>query len=214
VENAHLSQEAQRRSEFVTGMMSEVNHRMRNSLQSVAGLLRMELERPQARSTQEAVRRAVGHVQAVAAVHEVIRDEDFAFVDMKEAAMRVVRVTHQARREQAADIQVTGARVMLPSQKAVSVALVINELVDNALRHGVTGRKDGRITISFAEGGGEVALQVWDNGPGLPADVRADDVPGLGLKIVRGLIEQELGGKVEFESKRGFTVRARFPKLD
>ena len=214
IENTYLAQEVQRRSEFVAGMMSEVNHRMRNSLQSVAGLLRMELERPQTSSAEEVVRRAVSHVQAVAAVHEVIGDHDLAFVDMKEAAIRVVRAVRGARRDRAVDLQVTGARVMLPSQKAVSVALVINELVDNALRHGLAGKEGGRITVSLTEGGGEVLLQVRDDGVGLSKDVNLDEAPGLGLKIVRGLIEQELGGKVEFESKHGFIVRARFPKLD
>ena len=89
---------------------------------AVAGLLRMELQRPQARAAEDMVRRAISHVQAVAAVHEVIRDDDLAFVDMKEAAMRVVRVAREVMREPAADIQVTGARVMLPSQKAIGVS--------------------------------------------------------------------------------------------
>ena len=212
IENTNLAEEAQRRAEFVAGMMSEVNHRMRNSLQSVAGLLRMELERPQARSAEEVVRRAVAHVQAVAAVHEVIRDHDFAFVDLKEAALRVVRVTRSAMRDRPVDIQVTGTRVMLPSQKAISVALIINELLDNAVRHGLSGVEPGRITVSLTEGGGEVVLQVRDDGVGLPKEINLDEAPGLGLKIVRGLVEEELGGQVEFETKQGFIVRARFPK--
>jgi two-component sensor histidine kinase len=174
----------------------------------------MELERPRARSAEEVVRRAVSHVQAVAAVHEVIGDHDLAFVDMKEAALRLVRVARGVRHDGPAEIEVTGARVMLPSQKAISLAFVINELVDNALRHGFPEEARGRITVSFSEAGGGVLLQVRDNGVGLPKSLDLDAAPGLGLRIVRGLVEQELGGSVEFESRRGFIVRARFPKLE
>ena len=214
IENATLWQEVRRGAEFAAGMMSEVNHRMRNSLQAVSGLLRMELERPQARTSEEVVRRAVSHVQAVAAVHEVMPDRELAFVDMKEAAMRVVRVKREAMAQPGMELQVTGARVMLPSQKAISLALVINELVDNAIRHGLAGGTGGRVTVSLAESGGEVVVQVTDTGAGLPEGVEVEAGPGLGLKIVRGLVEQELGGKLEMESKRGFAVRARFAKLD
>jgi two-component system, sensor histidine kinase PdtaS len=213
IENANLWHEAQQRSEFVTAMLSEVNHRMRNSLQSVAGLLRMELERPQARSAEEVVRRAVTHVQSVAAVHEVLREQDLQFVDMKEVALRVARISHRGGRERAVDIEVTGARVMLPSQKAISVAQLLNELLDNALRHGLVGQEGGKVFVSLAEVGGEVVLQVRDTGVGAPGGVVPEDSPGLGLKIVRGLVE-ELGGRVEFEGRQGFTVRIRFPKLD
>lgn len=213
IENTNLAREAQHRTEFVAAMMAEVNHRMRNSLQSVAGLLRMELERPQARSAEEVVRRAIAHVQAVAAVHEVIREQEVPFVDMKEAALRVVHATRGLLRDPSIDIQVTGARVLLPSQKAVSLALVLNELTDNAIRHGLAGRSNGRISVSLAEVGGEVVLQVRDNGVGMRGPIPPADSRGLGLQIVQGLVEQELGGTVEFEGRHGFTVRARFSKL-
>ncbi len=213
IENSNLTRAAQQRSEFVTAMMTEVNHRMRNSLQSVAGLLRMELERPQARSADEVVRRAIAHVQAVAAVHEVIREQDVPFVDMKEAAQRVVLASRGLSRGPTVDIQVTGTRVLLPSQKAISVALILNELTDNALRHGLANKTNGKLSVSLAEVGGEVMLQVHDNGVGTPGPVNPEEGRGLGLKIVQGLVEQELGGTVEFEGRRGFTVRARFSKL-
>ncbi len=213
IENTNLARAAQRRSEFVTAMMTEVNHRMRNSLQSVAGLLRMELERPQARSTEEVVRRAIAHVQAVAAVHEVIREQDVPFVDMKEAALRVVPASRSLLRAPTVDIEVTGTRVLLPSQKAISVALILNELTDNALRHGLAGKSNGKLSVSLAEVGGDVLLQVRDNGVGVRTPIEPGKGGGLGLMIVQGLVEQELGGTVEFEGRHGFTVRARFSKL-
>jgi two-component sensor histidine kinase len=213
LENAHLLEEAQRRAEFVAAMMSEVNHRMRNSLQSVAGLLRMELERPRVRSVEDTVRRALSHIQAVAAVHEVVRESDVYLVDMKEVALRVAKLPRTGDGRQV-EVHVSGTRVMLPSQRAISVALVLNELVDNAIQHGLAGVEGGRVAISLAEGGGDIVVQVRSPGPGVPKDFDAQASPGLGLKIVRGLVEVELGGRLELETKNGFVVRARFPKVD
>jgi two-component sensor histidine kinase len=110
-------------------------------------------------------------------------------------------------------VNVTGARVMLPSQNATSAALVMAELIDNAIRHGLAGTTNGRVAISLAEGGGEVVIQVQDNGVGLPEGFDLEATSGMGLKIVRGLVEDELGGKVEVETRDGLLVRARFPKV-
>jgi two-component sensor histidine kinase len=107
---------------------------------------------------------------------------------------------------------VSGARVMLPSQKATSLAIILGELVDNALRHGLSNAKPGRLAISLAEAGGEVVVQVKDNGVGLPAGFDLTTSPGLGLSIAKGVAERDLGGKLELESKAGLTVRIRFPK--
>jgi two-component sensor histidine kinase len=110
-------------------------------------------------------------------------------------------------------VDVSGARVTLPSQKATSVALILAELVDNTLRHGIAHMEDGRVAIGLAEGGGEVVIHVRDNGVGLPESFDLDSDSGFGLKIVRGLVEDELRGKLEMECKDGLLVRFRFAKV-
>jgi two-component sensor histidine kinase len=102
---------------------------------------------------------------------------------------------------------------MLPSQQATNVAMVLSELVDNAARHGLASAPEGRILVSLAEGGGQVVIEVTDNGAGLPAGFDLDKDSRLGLKVARALVEEELGGSLDIESDNGLTVRARFPKL-
>ena len=213
IENADLYREAQERAEFLSAMMSEINHRIRNTLQAIAGLLRMELDRPQL-SAESAIRRGISRIQVVAVVHELMRARELQFVDMKQVARRIVQIMSQAIATRAPiDVHISGARVTLPSQKATSVALVLAEVVDNSLRHGIGDMENGRIAIGLAEGGGEVVLQVQDNGVGLPDDFDVDAHSGFGLKIVRGLVEDELGGKFEIERKDGLLMRFRFPKV-
>jgi len=212
IENANLYREAQERADFLGAMMSEINHRIRNTLQAIAGLLRMELDRPQ-KSAEAAIKRGMARIQSVAVVHELLRARELQFVDMKQVAERVAQLTRQSITDEcSAEVKVTGARVMLPSQKATNVALVLAELIDNALRHALAGREDGRLSISLQEAGGQVMLQVKDNGPGLPEGYEQEAKAGLGLKIVQGLVE-ELGGTLELETRGGTIVRARFPKV-
>ena len=213
IENADLYREAQQRADFLSAMMSEINHRIRNTLQAISGLLRMELDRPQV-SAESAIRRGISRIQAVAVVHELMRARELQFVDMKQVARRIFEIMCQSISMQCPiESVISGARVTLPSQRATSVALIFAELIDNALRHGLQNMPDGRISIGLAEGGGEVVVYVKDNGPGLPDGFDLDADSGFGLRIVRGLVEEELGGRLEMEAGDGLLVRFRFPKL-
>lgn len=213
IENANLYAEARERSQFLTAMMAEINHRMRNTLQAAAGLLHMELDRAQPRSTHEAIHRGIARLQTAAVIHELLRAREFEFVDMKQAARRIVDIIRQTT-SLSVDIEVTvgGTRVMLPSQMATDVALVLGELIDNAVRHGIGDAKTGRVAVNLTEVGGDVLIQVSDTGPGLPEGFDLNTMADVGLKIVRGIVEQDLRGNLTLESGNGLTVRARFPK--
>ena len=101
---------------------------------------------------------------------------------------------------------------MLPSQQATNVAMMLSELIDNAVRHGLPGVQGGRILINLAEVGGNVVIEVTDNGVGLPALFELERDSGLGMKVVRGIVEEELGGSLDIEGNGGVTLRAKFPK--
>jgi two-component sensor histidine kinase len=194
-------------------MVSEINHRVRNTLQAVAGLLRMEMDQQPARPIEQVLGRAMARLQSVAVVHDMLSSPHLRFVDIKQAARRIVQLTCQTAAPGAEiETKVSGARVMLPSQQATNVAMILSELVDNAVRHGLSNVAEGRILVSLAEGGGQVVIEVADNGAGFPAGFELDRDSGLGLKVARALVEEELGGCLDIESDNGLTVRAKFPK--
>ncbi len=213
IDNARLYEESQERGQFLASMMGEINHRVRNTLQAIAGLLRMEIDHPGHRSTEDALRRGIARLQSVAVVHDLMPAQEVQFVDMKQAASRIAGLASQSvSPECPIQTRVSGARVMLPSQLATSVAMILSELIDNAARHGLAGRDDGLISISLAEGGGDVVIEVRDNGVGIPDTFDVESTSGMGLKVVRGIVEQDLDGKLEIEMQDGLTVRARFAK--
>jgi two-component sensor histidine kinase len=173
----------------------------------------MEMDQQPPRSITEVLRRGIARLQSVAVVHDMLQARDLRFVDIKQAARRIVQLTCQtAAPGTEIEARVSGARVMLPSQQATNIAMILSELVDNAVRHGLPKVQDGRILVNLAEGGGNVVIEVNDNGAGLPAGFDLERDSGLGLKVVRGIVEEELGGFLDIESNGGLTVRARFPK--
>jgi len=213
IENARLYEETQERAQFLTAMMSEINHRVRNTLQAVAGLLRMEMDQRPARPIEQVLGRAMARLQSVAVVHDMLSSPHLRFVDIKQAARRIVQLTCQtAAPGVEIETKVSGTRVMLPSQQATNVAMILSELVDNAVRHGLSGVPNGRISVSLGEGGGHVVIEVKDNGAGLPGDFDLDRDSRLGMKVARALVEEELGGSLDIESDNGLAVRAKFPK--
>jgi two-component sensor histidine kinase len=109
--------------------------------------------------------------------------------------------------------QVSGARVRLPSRQATSLASVLNELVYNAVVHAFTGREHGNIAISMQEAtGGEILVQVSDDGVGLPRDFNLQHHAHLGLRIVEGLVSQDLGGEFTITGNGGTIARVAFRK--
>ena len=102
----------------------------------------------------------------------------------------------------------------LPSQQATACALVVNELIQNAVEHGFEKKKHGHIHVRLADGGDEVRLEVRDDGDLLPAEFDLDKPSSLGLQIVRSLVEGDLRGQLRLENQ-GSEVAATvvFPKV-
>ena len=107
-------------------------------------------------------------------------------------------------------VEVTGDDLYLPSQPATSLALAVNELVQNALEHAFPDRMEGRIAIRLGRRERECFLEVRDDGVGL-ADQKTPGEETLGLQIVRALATQDLGGRFDLESGGGTRVTITFP---
>jgi two-component sensor histidine kinase len=100
----------------------------------------------------------------------------------------------------------------LPAKQATACALVINELLMNAIEHGYVNRESGQIAVQLEDRGDEVSMVVADDGEGLPPDFDLAQTDSLGLSIVKTLAEDDLKGTFVLESDRGTTAIVRFSK--
>jgi len=203
IENAQLVTNA--------AVVREMHHRIKNNLQTVAMLLQMQASDGSGLSAQDVLHISVNRIQSIAAVHEVLAQEGFRLVNVKDVIERIVHSVSQnmLRPDLHVAIQVEGEPIVLPSRPATSLALVINELLQNALEHAFVGRASGAVRISLGRRPKEYVVEVTDDGVGLP-----DAKPtSLGLEIVETLVREDPRGRLSFKSTaHGTEVLVRLPR--
>jgi two-component sensor histidine kinase len=180
-------------------LAQEIHHRVKNNLQTVASLLRL-----QARATDTDPRKAledsVHRILAIAAVHEVLTEQREEVVELRELLERLRAMLVQGLavgKEVHADLE----PVSIAGNRATALALVFSELLQNALEHGGES-----VQIELAQRNGEVVLSIADDGTGIEADAA-----GTGLSIVQALVRDELQGRLELRGEEGTRAVVFFP---
>ena len=202
-----VSELRRREKELVSkdATIREIHHRVKNNLQTVAALLRMQSRRMKSEEGRQGLDQAMRRVATIAAVHETLSQGLSEHVDFDELIDRQFRmIVEIASPGQKVKTERTGAFGGLPAELATPLSLVINELVTNAVEHGLADR-DGTVVLNagrYRDAVGEDFLRVTisDDGVGLPAEPRQE---GLGLQIVRTLVTSELGGNIYWEDRSG-----------
>lgn len=188
---------AQDQADTRTRMLLEMQHRIKNNLQTVADLLSLELARPTTHPDAAAsLRDSVTRIKTIAAAHELLTADQVGTTDILDLAIQVAENVRLAQIQKGQEIQirVTGESVRLNSKAATAFALVVNELVSNTLEHGFAGRAQGEIEIGIAADEKRAFVVIQDDGVGLPDSFDPQADAGLGLRIVRTLIEKDLRG--------------------
>lgn len=180
-------------------LAQEIHHRVKNNLQTVASLLRLQA-RAEGVDPKKALADSVNRILAIAAVHEVLTEHREDVVDLHELLDRIRAMLVQGL-VAGKHVESSLADVVLEGHKATSLALVFSELLGNALEHG-----GDEIVVTLAADGPDVTLVVADNGRGL-----GDAPDGTGMSIVRALVRDELRGSLATVDDRGLVVTVRFP---
>jgi two-component system, sensor histidine kinase PdtaS len=192
----------------------EIHHRVKNNLQTVAALLRLQARRVSTGESRDALTEAERRVAAIALVHEMLSHALDETVDFDEIADRL-RTTIC---ELAAPGDGSGGRVTssrhggfghVSGELATTLAMVLNELLQNAVEHAFPGGS-GHVRLRVSRRRDELAVVVSDDGQGLPAQLRPGDGSSLGLSIVRALVEGELHGSLELGDDDGGGTSVRF----
>jgi two-component system, sensor histidine kinase PdtaS len=180
-------------------LAQEIHHRVKNNLQTVASLLRLQAHSPNT-DPRKALEDSVNRILAIAAVHEVLTEQRDEVVELRELLDRLRAMLVQglaAGKDVRADLE----PVSLAGNRATALALVFSELLQNALEHG-----GETVNIELAQRNGEVVLAITDDGAGIEGASA-----GTGLSIVQALVQDELQGRLNLESSDGLRAEVIFP---
>lgn len=195
-------------------MIQEIHHRVKNNLQTIAGLLRMQIRRIESEEGRQALDDALKRILSVAVIHEFLSTENTNIINIKEVSHRIIGQFQQGmlHPDKLIRLELTGEPIYLPARQATACSLIINELLQNALEHGFEQKESGLVQVNLEDIGDEVIIRVADNGDGLPDDFDLDQPASLGWQIVKILVEGDLRGKIRLESNNGLSVIITFPK--
>lgn len=180
-----------------SALVQEMHHRVKNNLQTIAMLLRLQLAQDKELSPRNVLKETINRVLSIAAVHEMLSEAGVDRVGLLDLIRRVSNTVAGNMAEPGADItvEVTGDNVEMASRQATGLALIANELLQNALEHGLSGRAKGRVSIRLIHRYSQLRLRVQDDGRGLPPHFDPHSDLGLGLDIVRTTVTEDMRGK-------------------
>jgi two-component sensor histidine kinase len=204
----------------------EVHHRVKNNLQTISSLLRLQARRLPAGEGKTALEEAERRIRSIALVHEILSREPGQQVPFNEIVDQVVRMAKDAVvNDQPVYFTVSGDAGELPAEVATPLAVALTELLQNAVEHAFgdgsvedveivglgAGLGDQTVEVMLANDGDQVTVKVCDNGRGLPPDFAIDETHSLGLSIVRNLVTAQLNGTIDMWTEAGTTVQLNLP---
>jgi two-component system, sensor histidine kinase PdtaS len=194
IENARLYEETRRGLELKSVLLRELHHRVKNNLANVAGILSLQRRRSKSPEVRHILAESVNRVQGLAATHDLLAHEDVSEARVDEIARKIVGVAsaNLVPPEKHITFKVEPCAIVIPSRAVTILALIINEMVSNAIKHGMAGQATGRVIVSGREEDGWVYVQTVDTGRGpafdLPFGENSEaNVEGLGLSLIKNL---------------------------
>lgn len=192
-------------------LLRELDHRVRNNLSVIMGLVSMERNRRPPRPAAEALASLESRLRSFITVHEALRRQNYRSVPVREIAERLAqRLRNSMTEDGRVRLEFEGDAPALNERQGFSLALAMNELITNALEHAFPDGRSGVVRIRVGEVDGEICVEIADDGIGMP-DLDRGEVVGSGRSIVDALVRGDLGGKVEhLPTERGTCVRLTF----
>jgi two-component sensor histidine kinase len=204
----HLLEAERSRAQRAETVALEINHRMKNNLMLVSGMLELQLAAlPPASEAAAALQQAKARIAALSTVHEQMYGRRSGRVELRDVLRRIGEVAVAALALADVELSVTGDPVYVPSRAATTFAVVSNELVTNALKHGgpaPDGRRGVRVALSHQNGA--LRLTVWNSGNPIPPGFDPAGQRGLGLQLCRELVAGELRGTFTMSPQAGGTI--------
>lgn len=188
-------------------IIREIHHRVKNNLQNIAAVLRLQMRRSQSEAVKTEFAASINRIMSIALVHEVFALETWDAINFNLFCKKILNVLMESAEISPVEVttSVAGPLIKLTSRQAIPLALVINELVTNSIKHGINQNGSREIAISFKETNGMINVLVSDSGGEEQSKFLHLPKKGLGMQIVESLVHEELEGFFRFERIAGVT---------
>ena len=210
IERQHADAELKEALDYQAMLTREMSHRVKNSLASVVGLLRVQGRNAESEDVRNALKDAASRITTIAQVHDHLwRSTRIGFVDIADFAGELCRKLQET---VAHKISCAFDPLMISADKAIPLGLLINEIVTNSAKHAYPDGS-GDIRVSGARHGTDLRVQISDQGVGLPAEFDIDQPrASLGFKVIKSLIAQ-LEGRIAVTSNspKGVMIQLDVP---
>lgn len=196
MENARLFEQTREGLRTKETLLRMMHHLVKNNLQQVASILNMQRRRTKLPEVEQILVESVDRIQSLAATHDLLSSTELGVARVDDIARKIAGIVrgNMVPPNLRVRFEIEAIPQHVPSERATTLAIVLNELLSNAIEHGFAGRARGVIRISGARAGEQLALQIADDGWGPPADFSVESADGLGLQLVRGLVQSDLRG--------------------
>lgn len=195
-------------------LLKEIHHRVKNNMQVISSLLNLQLHKISDPDIRDIFLNSRNRIYAMSAVHEKLyQTENLTEIEANafiHDLLERLRISYPPGDTRVA-FDINAQSIVMAVDIAIPVAIILNELISNALKHAFSGREEGTIGIDFSKDDeNNYRLVVADNGVGFSGELDFNNSATLGLQLVKALTRQ-LEGKIEVDKTNGSTVRITFP---
>lgn len=214
IENARLYEEAQQQAEMMSVLLNEVNHRVKNNLTGIIGLLYLARNRAKVTdqdSYQVTMDELIGRARGLASVHTMLSESEWRPLQLTQMAYEII---HAALRAQPygkqISVEIPPTDIWVTADQAHNLALVINELATNTLKYAVADRNSVQIVFQTELNDRMIRCEFRDNGPGYPADVLELKHHSIGFDLIRNIVQSNLRGNFFLRNAGGAVTAIEF----
>ncbi|MBT4286421.1 MAG: hypothetical protein HOD92_03725, partial [Deltaproteobacteria bacterium] len=194
-------------------LLHEIHHRVKNNLTVVSSLLNLQANSINDDRLKEILKESQSRIYAMSTVHETLYgSENLAEIDLKLYLSKISGTLIQTYIDDPAKVtlKIKPAEIKVSIELASPIGLIINELISNSLKYAFPDKRTGEITVEMKKLDKELELTVADNGVGISEELDWKNSKSLGLKLVRNLVENQLDGSIDMESKNGTKFIIKF----
>lgn len=201
---------------YRVALLHEVRHRVKNNLQTIISLVGLEAARTRNDAVKAYARTITGYIRSMSVTYDMLAHTERESVELKTMLNRMADVLMENGNacEYHVHVDIDGDDIELPASIASTVALIVNELIQNSIKYAFHGRKEGKLWMKIEKGEEYSWITVGDDGCGFDKESKMNSGCGLGLRLIEGLVKSSLKGNLEIESSgHGTITRFSFHNL-